>query len=319
MIRKHKPDVIWSTFPISTAHLIGLTLHRMTGLPWVADFRDPMLQTSYPTSKLQRRIYKWIEAQTLKRCSAAVFTTHGAMNAYRERFPALASKFSVIENGYDEDGLTVPPAAEVPAALPQGRRLTLLHSGVLYQSGRDPSAFLAALAALKQAGRIAAATLRVVLRAPGDAADMQKLVDEHGVGDIVEIAPSVPYREALQEMLAADGLMIFQGTPFNTQIPAKLYEYFWARRPILGLVDPAGETARVLRTAGFDSLVAMDQMDAIVPALERFVEQIRGGTAYVATPEVVAQCSRANRARQLADVFDEVACVTRAEVALENT
>ena len=290
----------------------------MTGLPWVADFRDPMLQSSYPTSPLQRRIYGWIEAQTLKRCSAAVFTTHSAMNSYRERFPALASKFTVIENGYDEDGLAVSPAAAHTAAPAPGRRLTLLHSGVLYQSGRDPSAFLAAIAMLKQAGDANAATLRVVLRAPGDAVAMEKLARDHGVEDIVEVAPSVPYREALQEMLAVDGLMIFQGTPFNTQIPAKLYEYFWARRPILGLVDPAGETARVLRAAGFDSLAHMEQPDSIAAALRLFLEQIRTGTVHVASPEVVAQSSRAHRAKQLAHVLDGVICPAKEEVAVEE-
>ena len=290
----------------------------MTGLPWVADFRDPMLQSSYPTSPQQRRIYAWIEAQTLKRCSAAVFTTHSAMNSYRERFPALASKFTVIENGYDEDGLAVSPAAAHTAAPAPGRRLTLLHSGVLYQSGRDPSAFLAAIAMLKQAGDANAATLRVVLRAPGDAVAMEKLARDHGVEDIVEVAPSVPYREALQEMLAVDGLMIFQGTPFNTQIPAKLYEYFWARRPILGLVDPAGETARVLRAAGFDSLAHMEQPDSIAAALRLFLEQIRTGTVHVASPEVVAQSSRAHRAKQLAHVLDGVICPAKEEVAVEE-
>ncbi|MBC7705319.1 MAG: glycosyltransferase, partial [Rhodoferax sp.] len=42
MIREFRPDVIWSTYPIATAHLIGAELHRRSGIPWVADFRDPM-------------------------------------------------------------------------------------------------------------------------------------------------------------------------------------------------------------------------------------------------------------------------------------
>jgi glycosyltransferase involved in cell wall biosynthesis len=241
------------------------------------------------------------------------------MQAYRTRFPTLADKFRVIENGYDEDGLSAHGAdssAAVPAA---NRRITLLHSGMLYETGRNPSAFLRALATLKREGKASAATLRIVLRAPGDVEPIEKMVREHDLGDIVEIAPAIPYREALREMLAADGLMIFQGKHYNAQIPAKIYEYFWARRPVLGLVDAAGETAHVLRSAGFDSLVAMDQPDAIAAALEQFLEQIRQGTAYVATPEVVAQSSRANRARQLADVFDEVtACAVKPEPVLEN-
>ena len=42
LVRRYRPAVLWSTYPIATAHLIGLTLHRLTGIPWVADFRDSM-------------------------------------------------------------------------------------------------------------------------------------------------------------------------------------------------------------------------------------------------------------------------------------
>lgn len=305
LVRQYKPQVIWSTFPIATAHLIGLTLHRMTGLPWVADFRDPMLQSAYPTSPVQRKFYQWIEHQTITRCQMAVFTTHSAMNTYRTRFPQLpASKFVVIENGYDEDGFS---GQQVPAPLPPapGRRMTLVHSGVLYKTGRDPSALFAALAALRANGTVDAATLRVVLRAPGDVAATAALAEQFGVGDIVEVAPPVPYRVALQEMLDADGLVVFQGTPFNTQIPAKIYEYFRARKPILGLVDTAGETARVLGAAGFGSVAGIDSKDEIIPVLARFVEDIRSGTAYRASDELINASSRVYRARQLADVFDK--------------
>jgi glycosyltransferase involved in cell wall biosynthesis len=306
LIRKYKPRVIWSTFPISTAHLIALTLHRLTGIPWVADFRDPMLQPSYPSSGLQRKIYGWIERQAVQRCSMAVFTTHSAMNTYRERFPNVpASKFTVIENGYDEDGFDAQALAVRPPLLP-GERVTLVHSGVLYQNGRDPSAFLDAVAAMKRAGTADASLLRVVLRAPGEVEQVAALARKFGVEDIVDVLPPVPYKEALQEMMAADGLLVFQGTPFNTQIPAKIYEYFRAKKPILGLVDPAGETARVLRTAGFDSIADMSRRDAIVPVLEDFVAGIRRGDAYVATDELVAASSRTHRASQLAALLDNV-------------
>ncbi|MFL6675150.1 MAG: glycosyltransferase [Massilia sp.] len=307
LIRKHRPQVIWSTFPISTAHLIGLTLHRLTGLPWVADFRDPMIQPSYPSAPIQRKMYQWIERQTIKRCSMAVFTTHSAMNAYRERFPEIpASKFHVIENGYDEDGLDLQSVVQ-PVAPAAGRPVTLVHSGVLYQSGRDPSAFLKAIANLKKNGQASAATLRVVLRAPGEMVEIAGLVRNHGVEDIVEVAPPVPYRDALHEMLAADGLLVFQGTPFNTQIPAKIYEYFRARKPIMGLVDTAGETARVLRAAGFETLANMDRADAIAPMLAQFIGSIGRGEAYVASDELIAASSRTHRASQLADVLSQAA------------
>jgi hypothetical protein len=310
LIRRHRPQVIWSTFPISTAHLIGLTLHRLTGIPWVADFRDPMIQPSYPSAGLQRSVYQWIERQTIHHCQAAVFTTHSAMASYRTRYPHVpASKFSVIENGYDEDGFGAALASipAMPAPAPGPRRLTLVHSGVLYQDGRDPSAFLQAVAALRDAGKADASRLRVVLRAPGSVDTMTELVARHGVQDIVEVAPPVPYRDALAEMLAADGLMVFQGKPFNAQIPAKIYEYFRAGKPILGLVDTAGETARVLRAGGFSSLANMDRAAEIAEVLGRFLDGIERGEAHVASAELVAASSRTRRAEQLADVFRQAA------------
>ena len=304
LARRHEARVIWSTFPIATAHLIGLALHRLTGLPWIADFRDPMLQTTYPTSKRQRAIYGWIEKQTIARCSYAVFTTERALDSYRARFPAVDSdKFRVIENGYDEDEFGRLIAEAAPAA--RGPRLTLLHSGILYKNGRNPGAFLAALASLRTAGRINAASLRVVLRAPGDLPGNRARVTEHGLDDIVEVLPSMPYRDALNEMLGADGLLLFQGTQFNNQIPAKIYEYFRARKPVLGLVDPEGETAAVLRGAGFGDIVHPDGSEQIAAVLARFIPAVREGSAHIASDEVIARASREHKARELAALFDE--------------
>jgi hypothetical protein len=110
-------------------------------------------------------------------------------------------------------------------------------------------------------------------------------------------------------MAAADGLLLFQGTPFNNQIPAKVYEYFRARKPIFGLVDHQGETARVLGTADFDDMAFIDDAGEIAARLERFLVRLGAGTAHVASRELVERSSRAHRARQLAAVFDEVAGV----------
>lgn len=307
LIRQHRPGVIWSTFPIATAHLIGLTLHRLTRLPWIADFRDPMLQPSYPSSARQRKIYGWIESQTIKQCRFAVFTTQRALDSFQSRFPDTdSSKFRLIENGYDEEEFARLLSEATPASTTT-QRLTLLHSGILYKNGRDPGPFLAAVASLKKAERIAAASLRIILRAPGDIAAIQAEVVVNGVADIVEVLPPMPYRDALNEMLSADGLLLFQGTPFNSQIPAKVYEYFRSRKPVLGLVDPAGETAEVLRSAGFSGIANPESHSDIAATLDAFIISIRDGSAYVASDGVIARASRAHKAGQLASLFDEAA------------
>jgi len=100
---KRRPAVILSTYPIATAHLIGWTLHRLTGLPWVADLRDPMAQEDYPTDQKVWRWFSRIEDLAARCASRLVFTAPSAVDYYRRRFPELSQeKLVLIENGYDE-------------------------------------------------------------------------------------------------------------------------------------------------------------------------------------------------------------------------
>jgi len=151
LIRKHKPQVIWSTYPIATAHLIGLTLHRLSGIPWIADFRDSMSEDDYPSDPTVRKVYRWIESQTVKSCDRAVFTTPGAFRMYSLRYPEIQMcRWAVIPNGYDEEDFILAQRLVAPKEVITHGQITLVHSGVLYPSERSPLAFFSALAELRR-------------------------------------------------------------------------------------------------------------------------------------------------------------------------
>jgi hypothetical protein len=132
------------------------------------------------------------------------------------------------------------------------------------------------------------------------------LAREHGIAALVEIAPPLPYREALGEMLGAGGLLLLQAANCNQQIPAKFYEYLRAGRPLLALTDPQGDTEAALRAAGIDTVAPLDDAGAIAASLRRFLALAKSGTAPLAPPEVVAARERAARTVQLAALLDEV-------------
>lgn len=307
LIRRLKPDVLWSTYPIATAHLIAYTLHRLTGIRWVADFRDPMAQADYPPSPLEHRAFEWIEYQALKHCERAVFTAPGALRLYAERYPDIPkSRLAIIENGYDESSFAGAEQAPGPVRSGNGP-VVLLHSGTVYPSERDPRPFFAALSALHKSGGIKRGELTVVLRATGCDGYLRELIERYGIGGSVTLEPAVPYREALAEMLVADGLLVLQAANCNYQVPAKLYEYLRARRPILALTDPAGNTAAVLRNAGIDTIARLDSQQEISQLLVHFLELLRQRRAPVATEAKVAAASRRARTVELARVLDAVA------------
>lgn len=314
LIRKYRPRVLWSTYPIATAHLIALALHRLSGIPWVADFRDPMIEEDPATGKrwpAQPSIWnvrKWIERRVVRECSRAVFVAPRALRSCSERYPDLSdSRWALIGNGFDE---TAFAKAEKLAAAPDlnPERILLLHSGFLYPGGdRDPSGFFSALVQLRNRGFISASNLHVLLRASGFESQYRKQVAELGLKDIVFFEPSIPYVDALAEMLRADGLLLFQGRDSNSAIPAKYYEYLRARRPILALADSEGDTAHEIRKAKAGLIVPLDQPEQIAAGLLQFLSQIRESNAILPSESEIQSHSRQSKAIALARLFDSVA------------
>ncbi|KAB2927590.1 MAG: glycosyltransferase family 4 protein [Dechloromonas sp.] len=306
LIREFKPQAIWSTYPIATAHMIGAELQRRSGLPWIADFRDPMAQEGYPADPLTWKSYKAIEADTVHNASLSTFTTPGAARIYRERYPAREQQVVVLENGYDEETFVgAASSAQARSSLNPGA-ITLLHSGIVYPAERDPTQFFEALGQLKAKGDLAPGSLVVRFRASVHDDLLKSLAARFDIAEFIDCQPPVPYREALAEMLAADGLLVMQAANCNEQIPAKIYEYLRANRPILSLTDPQGDTATTLRQAGASDIARLDSVEEICRVLPAFIAAIREGRAQLPDRQAVADASREGRTAQLARLLDSV-------------
>jgi len=309
LIFKFRPKIIWSTYPIVTAHLVGLTLHKLTGLPWVADFRDSMIDDSFPHDPLLRKVHLSIERRVVKSSSRVLFTTQGAVEMYRKRYPAFSNdKWCHLPNGYNEDifneveqnlnGLDRDKHKKYP--------VVLVHSGVIYPSERDPIAFFRAIKELKEQRRLEHGKHTIILRATGHDEYIRPLLEQSEISDIVSLEPALPYRDALHEMLTADGLLLLQAANCNHQIPAKLYEYFRAKRPIFAMTSPEGNTAHELKKAGYTDIVSLEDSHKIGLQLMHFLESINAGSAPIASNDTILEYSRRSQTRKLADLFSEL-------------
>lgn len=313
LIRRFRPEVLWSTYPIATAHTVGYALHRLSGLPWVADFRDPMVefddrgQRWFPEAPALRRMRLAIEQRAVRRASALTFCTAGARKIVTARYSELAAeRATVIANGFDEDAFSGVVPAEAP---PTGQApITLVHSGTIYPTpDRDPSAFLSALSRVVSRRQAGSRPVRVILRGSGVETLYAPLLSRLQLTQVVEFAPLVDYGTALREMLSADGLLIFQGHTSNPAIPAKLYEYFRAGRPIFAMVDDAGDTAACLREEGFGRLAPLDDEDRITAALSMFLDDIEAGRAAGMSAARAARFERRHAVERFASLFAQVA------------
>lgn len=299
-IRKDKIDLIFTTYPIASAILIGCFLHTLSGKPWIVDLRDSMTEEGYPEDPTTRRIYQWIERKAVQHAARLLFTAPSAIRMYLARYPSLRpERCLLVPNGYDE--------ADFSSLTPQSgasQKLRLLHSGLIYPWERDPTSFFRALARLKSEGRISADTLAVDLRACGAEDKFQGQLEELAIQDVVHLLPALPYRASLQDAADADSLLLLQAACCDHQIPAKAYEYLRLNKPILALTTQNGDTAALLKQAGGATIVDLDDENAIYRALPDFLRRVREKSH--PSPLDVDAFSRRSQARQLAECMSGI-------------
>jgi hypothetical protein len=306
LIKRYKPKIIWTTYPITTTHLIGIILHKITRIPWVADFRDPMVDSKHPTGIVKRWMFKKVELLTLKNATVCCFTTMGALEEYKLKYPQLNSeKWLMLNNGYDEDDfLDIDMSTNQEKST--NKKITLLHSGTIYKLHRDPTHFFMSIQILKKEKYLSKENITIKFRATGNDEYVKQLAEKYDITDIVDILPSIDHKEALQEMVKSDGLILIQAADCNQQIPAKIYEYLRTFRPIFALTDKAGDTAKLLNQFGLSNITSLDNVNEITSGLHAFIHMLRAGNPSIPDKKMVKEYSRKNQSKKLATIFDEI-------------
>lgn len=248
-------DLVYSTSPPATVHLIAWSLARRLGKPWVADFRDPWFEeppeAGAPAGWMFRAIDRRLEARVVRDCSHVVTTTGRQRDVLAARYPALpVAKFSVIPNGYDEADFAALPLLGAPMS---SKRLCIVHAGSINPHFRNPIPLFEAIRRAADAGRLD--PRRVYLRFLGggayaESSELRQAAADYGLDGQIEIVPRLPYADALRELAEADILLLLQASDdTRALVPAKLYEYLRMAKPVLALTLP-GEVSTLLAHTG---------------------------------------------------------------------
>ena len=245
-------DVIYSTSPHATAHLIALSLARRARVPWVADFRDPWYEDPPEpgTTRVGQFAARRLERRVVAGADRIVASTARLRNMLAARYPWKPQEtFVAIPNGYDESDFTHLPA---PADRP-GDEMLIVHAGSINESFRDPRPVFEAVRRAVAEGGIERSRIRLRFLGAGPFSEspaMREAVRQAGLTSNVEFRPRLSYQDSLLEQSRASVLLLLQASPDTIDlVPAKLFEYLRTRRPVLALV-PEGATAEVLRDTG---------------------------------------------------------------------
>lgn len=257
-VHEQRPEAILTSGPPHQIHWLGYWLTKRYGLPWLADFRDPW----NPDCRAERghglasRQIAAQEALMMRAASAVIANAPGASRTIRDAYPPFRSKVVTLPNGYDRetfDGLTGSTPARAP-----GSPSRLVHAGAIYH-GRDPRPVLDALKALSiDTPDVDRLHLEANFLGPPPESGLDLVGEAHarGIDGLVTVAGQVPYARALQEMVAADILLLMDSPGRTVGVPAKLYEYIGAGRPVLALGERGGDLEWVLARSGIPYRIA---------------------------------------------------------------
>jgi len=309
-IRRDGVEHLFSSGPPWTAHLVGLTLSWVSGLPWLAHFRDPWTQGQQwqckPVSALSRWADGVLERMIVKQAAFVVSVTAQHTDMFRAMYRDVpSSKFVTVPNGFDEaEWECVAPEKEVASAR-RGGRFAISYAGELYQA-RNPFPLFRALRALIEAGEVDAKKVQIELigwceRAEGRR--VEEMAAECGIGDCVNLRGPRSRAETLQRLAESD-LLLLLAEGLIAQIPGKTYEYLRAGRPILALTSKGAVADLLRRTGGSWVVDPADEKGMIAAVGEAYGLWDKGLPLPSADQAMVSGFDRRVLAGQIAELLE---------------
>jgi hypothetical protein len=298
-LRDNPVDIIVSTGPPHSTHLIAKGLASRTNIPWVADFRDPWTDISYfkdlRLSAWARRRHYRLERSVLASADDVIVVGPYMAERFWKKF---RRRYRVISNGYDESDF---PGTPLNARSPE---FILSHVGSISPSQIHPL-FWEALGELAAEQAEFSATLQIRLVGNVDTAIIHAL-NSAGLEQKMVRIPHLSHQEALKEMSQASLLLLFINQVEHAQaiITGKVFEYLMLRRPILCMGPLDGDAANIIRETESGKVFDGSDKQAIKNyILDQFIKW-QAGESFVTSKATIKAYSRKSLTRDLADALN---------------
>lgn len=301
-LREHPVDVMVTTGPPQSMHLIALGIRRSLGdkaPAWVADFRDPWTEMFYfkhmgLTPWAQRR-HRRLEQQVLDGADAIVAVTPYVQRDFQAR---TQTPVHLVTNGFDPDDFASRGKVS-------GDRFAVVHTG-LFASDGNPLALWDVLADRCRSVAGFAQALQIRLAGKVDP-EIIEAVRSRGLGDNLVDLGYLQHGATSVEQQSADLLILplRQEPEYAKVLPGKIFEYLAARRPVLGIGQEDGAAAEVLRSTGAGVMCDWNAYDTIASAVDRAWQQHLDGSGDSGTADISAY-SRVSLSARMAQILEDI-------------
>lgn len=293
-------DVIYSTSDPFTDHVVAALLHRLSGKPWMADFRDPWTQyVTYQrwSSRLRSRVDVFFEKRLLKIPDVVSVTCAATAKSFQEVYPSLPrDKFIEITNGFDAEDFQ-------PVCSPFDR-FTIAYTGRFHGKKNTSHSFLRALGELRRERPELVAEIQVLFAGMFEE-ECQTLLKRWDLEEMARPLGYVSHRESIELLLKSHVLLLTLNDEagVNLTYPGKLFEYLAAKKTILALV-PEGATADLVQDMGAGPVVPPDDVETIKRTILGLYDQYKQGDTLSRAYDNLQRFERRALTKRLAQCLD---------------
>jgi glycosyltransferase involved in cell wall biosynthesis len=273
-LNKNDVDVIISTGPPHSMHLIAEKLHQKNDVKWLADFRDPWSNIYYNKDfkelSFVKNRNKKLEKSVLKKADCVLTVS----NALKKEFSKYANRVEVVTNGFDDDFLE-------PSKVLLDEKFTISYIGLLPKQS-NPENLFRVLQVLCSQHKDFEKDLQ--LNFIGDISDVvktavcnNKLKENTRFIDYVDHTKAIEYQQKAQVLL----LLIPNVKKCKGILTGKLFEYLSAKRPILAIGPEDGDLADVIEDTNAGVIVDFDNDDKLSSEILKLYHQYKKGNLEV--------------------------------------
>ena len=295
-IKSNGIDLLITTGPPHSLHLIGRQLKRKTGLPWIADFRDPWTTIGYhkklELTKRSSAKHKKLELEVLSSADHILVTSTTTKKDFKK---ITDTPISCITNGFD----TIKKSGSV-----LDKKFTLAHIGSLLED-RNPKILWQSLKELSDELPDFKKDLNIELTGKVSASIISN-IESYNLKNNLSLPGYVTHNEAIQRQNSAQLLLLIEIDSYDTQaiIPGKLFEYMASGRPIIGIGPRESDVIEILKTTQSGNYFTYTEKEKLKNTIIEYYRAFKGSGILNTTADLTAY-TRRELTRQLSEIIHQ--------------
>jgi len=296
-IEKNSIDVIITTGPPHSMHLIGLKLKQQLNVKWIADFRDPWTEIDYfhqlPLSEKAKKKHHFLEEQVLKNADSVLVVG----NTMKRKYDKFNSNVVTVTNGFD--GEIVNSKIELDS------KFTITHIGLM-NADRNSKMLWEVLSEICVENSEFKNDFQLKLVGKLDVTVLNE-ISKHNLSENIEIINYLPHNEVVEFQKKSQTLLLVVNNVPSAKgiITGKIFEYLMAKRPILAIAPSNGDLAEIIRQTNSGVVVDFDNKTLLKKTILDLYSKFKSNNLAVDSTNI-DQFHRKQLTKKVAEIINQI-------------